>query len=391
MPIINRIAEFQADMTAWRRDLHAHPELGYEETRTAATVAEKLRAFGCDEVVTGIAATGVVGVIRGRMAGDGAIGLRADMDALPIQESTGHAWASTVPGKMHACGHDGHTTMLLGAARYLAETRNFQGTAVVIFQPAEEGGGGGQKMLEEGLLERFPLQTVWGMHNWPGHEVGTFAARTGPMMAAVDTFDITITGEGGHAAMAYLARDPIVVVGQLIQAVQTIVSRNVKAVDAVVVSITRVHSGDAFNVVPETASVWGTVRTYLPETRELVRRRLNEILTGLEAAFGVRIECNYALGYPTTVNSEAETEFALEVARELAGAEHVRDDIEPSMGAEDFAYMLQERPGCYIRIGNGPMTGGRTLHSPHFDFNDAILPWGASYWARLVERALPAG
>ncbi|WGF87338.1 M20 aminoacylase family protein [Marinivivus vitaminiproducens] len=388
MPIINRIADFQDDMTEWRRDFHAHPELGYEEVRTSAVITERLKAFGLDEVHTGLAGTGVVGVIRGSEPGEDAIGLRADIDALPIEEKTGVAYASTHPGKMHACGHDGHTTMLLGAARYLAETRRFAGTAYVIFQPAEEGGAGARKMVEDGLFGRFPMRAVFGMHNWPGMPIGEIAARVGPMMAAADVFAITITGRGGHGAMPHETRDPIVVAATLVQMLQTIVSRNVKALDNAVVSVTQIHAGDAHNVIPGTAQVGGTVRTFSREAQDLVKERMHAIAKGLEASFDVEIEVGYRHGYPVTANSEAETELALATAADVAN--RTGSDIEPAMGSEDFSFMLNERPGCYIWLGNGPSEGERKLHSAYYDFNDQVLPYGASYWARLVERALPA-
>ena len=389
MAIINRIGEFHDEMRAWRQDLHAHPELGFEERRTSALVVDKLRAFGVDEVHTGLARTGVIGVLKAG-AGSGAIGLRADMDALPIHEATGCAYASTSAGKMHACGHDGHTTMLLGAARYLAETRNFDGTVYFIFQPAEEMLGGGRTMVEEGLFERFPAETVFGMHNWPGMPLGQFAMRAGPVMAAADRFLVQLTGRGGHAAMPHQCRDPLVAAAQIVVALQSIVARNVDPVQRAVVSVTQVHGGDTFNVIPETAMLTGTVRSFLPEMRDLLERRLHEIATGLGTALGVRVEVEYQRGYPPTVNTEAETEVAALAAAEVAGADKVDRAREPTMGAEDFAYMLEQRPGSYVFIGNGGGEDAPMLHSPHYDFSDEALPYGASYWARLVERALPA-
>ena len=389
MAIINRIGEFHDEMRAWRQDLHAHPELGFEERRTSALVVDKLRAFGVDEVHTGLARTGVIGVLKAG-AGSGAIGLRADMDALPIHEATGCAYASTSAGKMHACGHDGHTTMLLGAARYLAETRNFDGTVYFIFQPAEEMLGGGRTMVEEGLFERFPAGTVFGMHNWPGMPLGQFAMRAGPVMAAADRFIVRLTGRGGHAAMPHQCRDPLVAAAQIVIALQSIVARNVDPVQRAVVSVTQVHGGDTFNVIPETAMLTGTVRSFLPEVRDLLERRLREIATGLGAALGVGVEIEYQRGYPPTVNTEAETELAALAAAEVAGADKIDRAREPTMGAEDFAYMLEQRPGSYVFIGNGGGEDTPMLHSPHYDFSDDALPYGASYWARLVERALPA-
>jgi amidohydrolase len=389
MAIINRIGEFHEEMRAWRHDLHAHPELGFEERRTSGLVADKLRAFGLDEVHTGLARTGVVGVLRAG-SGGGAIGLRADMDALPIHEATGRDYASTSPGKMHACGHDGHTTMLLGAARYLAETRNFDGTVYLIFQPAEEMLGGGRTMVEEGLFQRFPAAQVFGMHNWPSMPLGQFAMRAGPVMAAADRFTINLTGRGGHAAMPHQCRDPLVAAAQIVLALQSIVARNVDPVQRAVISVTQVHGGDTFNVIPESAMLTGTARSFLPEVRDLLERRLREIATGLGTALGARVEIEYQRGYPPTVNSEAETEVAALAAAEVAGADKVDRHREPTMGAEDFAYMLEQRPGSYVFIGNGGGEDTPMLHSPHYDFNDEALPYGASYWARLVECVLPA-
>jgi amidohydrolase len=390
MPIINRVAEFQDELTAWRRHLHEHPELAYEETATAAFVAERLRSFGVDEVHTGIARTGVVGVIRGRDGG-GAIALRADMDALPIREATGLDYASRHDGRMHACGHDGHTTMLLGAARYLAETRNFRGTVHLVFQPAEEGSGGGRRMIEEGLFRRFPAERVFGMHNWPWLPVGSFAMCRGPAMAAADQFRITVTGTGCHAAMPHTGRDPIIAATLIVQALQAVVSRQVDPLDNAVVSVTRFAGGDAYNVVPETAELLGTVRTFRTGTQDFLRRRMAEVVEGIARAQGLEAVLDYRIGYPPTVNSAAEAALGADTAAEIAGEECVDRAPAPSMGAEDFAFMLQERPGSYIWLGSGGAEAGRILHSPHYDFNDAALPYGVSYWARLVERLLPAG
>ena len=387
MAIINRIGEFHQDMTAWRRDLHAHPELGFEEHRTAALVADRLKAFGLDEIHTGIARTGVVGVLRAG-TGSGAIGLRADMDALPIDEASGAPHASTTSGKMHACGHDGHTTMLLGAARYLAETRNFDGTVYLIFQPAEEMLGGGRVMLEEGLLERFPMSQLYGLHNWPKLPVGSFALRPGPMMAAADRFTLTLHGQGGHGAMPELARDPVVAAAQIVLAMQTIVSRNVDPVKQAVVSVTQIHSGDAFNVIPQTALIAGTCRSFAPEVRDLIERRITSISHGVGEALQVEVHVAYERGYPPTVNSEAETVLAAQAAADVVGDERVDPATPPVMGAEDFSYMLEQRPGSYIFMGSGRPEA--PLHSPQYDFNDEALTVGASYWARLVERLLPA-
>jgi len=388
MAIINRIGDFQDEMTAWRRDLHAHPELGFEETRTAAFVADKLHGFGFDEVHTGIARTGVVGVLKAG-SGAAAIGLRADMDALPIHEATGRPYASTVPGKMHACGHDGHTTMLLGAARYLAETRNFDGTVYFIFQPAEELEGGGRVMVEEGLFERFPAPRVFGLHNWPRAPLGTFGMRAGPIMAAADRVEIKVTGQGGHGAMPHLCRDPLVAAAQIVVALQVIVGRNVDPVAQGVVSITQFHGGDADNVIPQEVTLRGTCRSFAPEVRDLLERRIDEVARGVAAAHQVECKVTYARGYPATVNTEAEVTLAADAAADVVGEERVDRAVAPIMGAEDFAYMLERKPGAYIFMGGGD-EAAPMLHSPDYDFNDEALPYGASYWARLVERLLPA-
>jgi hippurate hydrolase len=387
MPIINSVASFADEVAAWRRDIHTHPELDYDTIRTAGVVADKLKLFGCDEIVTGIGRTGVVGVIKGRLPGDKVIGLRADMDALPILEATGKAYASQTPGKMHACGHDGHTAMLLGAAKYLAETRNFAGTAVVIFQPAEEGGGGGKAMVDDGLITRFGITEVYGMHNMPGLPVGHFAVRHGPMMAAADRFTIEVEGKGAHAAKPNDSIDTVVIVAQLITALQSIVSRNVDPLDSGVVSVTAIKAGDAFNVLPQTATLKGTCRTLKPETRDLLENRMREVCAGIAAAFGAKISIEYNRGYPITFNHEKETDFAIAVASDISGKENVQTDIPPTMGAEDFSYMLEERPGTMIFIGNGDSAG---LHHPAYDFNDDVIPAGVSYWGRLVETAMPA-
>lgn len=387
MPIINSVASFADEVAAWRRDIHTHPELDYDTIRTAGVVADKLKAFGCDEIVTGIGRTGVVGVIKGRLPGDKVIGLRADMDALPILEATGKPYASQTPGKMHACGHDGHTAMLLGAAKYLAETRNFAGTAVVIFQPAEEGGGGGKAMVDDGLITRFGITEVYGMHNMPGLPVGHFAVRHGPMMAAADRFTIEIEGKGSHAAKPNESIDTVVIVAQLITALQSIVARNVDPLDSGVVSVTAIKAGDAFNVLPQTATLKGTCRTLKPETRDLLENRMREVCAGIAATFGAKISIDYSRGYPITFNHEKETDFAIAVASDVSGKENVLTDIPPTMGAEDFSYMLEERPGTMIFIGNGNSAG---LHHPAYDFNDEVIPAGVSYWGRLVETAMPA-
>jgi len=385
MPIINRLAEFQQDIVAWRHDLHRHPELLYEVHRTAATVAGLLRDFGVDAVETGIGRTGVVGVIKGAKGDGRVIGLRADMDALPILETTGKDYASTEPGKMHACGHDGHTAMLLGAARYLAETRNFAGTAVVIFQPAEEGGGGGRAMVEDGLMERFGIDEVYGLHNMPGLDIGRFAIRPGPIMAATDEFSIEITGHGGHAAKPHVTIDPIVIGAQLVTALQTIVSRGVDPIESVVVSVTRFNAGHAHNIIPGSARLGGTVRTLKAELRDFAEERIMRIASGIALATGATIAVDYDRNYPVTVNHAAQTDFAAMVAGEVAGAANVDTDVPPMMGGEDFSYMLEKRPGAFIFLGNGDTAG---LHNSDYDFNDEAIPVGSSYLARLVERAL---
>lgn len=390
MPIINRIAEFHPDMTAWRRDFHMHPELGFEEHRTAGIVADKLREFGCDEVVTGIAKTGVVGVIHGAKGRTGrAIGLRADMDALPILEATGLPHASTAPGRMHACGHDGHTTMLLGAAKYLAETRNFDGTIYVVFQPAEEGGGGGGVMVEEGLFTRFPMERIFGLHNWPGAPAGQFLWREGPVMAAVAGLEIIITGKGGHGALPYQTNDPIVIAAAIIQALQTIVARNVDAADAGVITIGSIHAGEAGNVIPETVRMVGTARWFLPEVGNLLERRFRELVTGIAASFGATAEANFRRAYPATINEGESTKLAVRAAETVAGAARVEHMDKPTMGAEDFAFMLEKKAGSYLMLGGGRGADDASVHHPLYDFNDEILPMGASYWVTLAEQLLP--
>ncbi|MEE1656085.1 M20 aminoacylase family protein [Microvirga sp. CF3062] len=388
MPIINRVADLADEITVWRRDFHENPELLFDVHRTAGIVAEKLKSFGCDEVVTGLGRTGVVGVIKGRTNNSGrAIGLRADMDALPIEEATNVPHTSKVPGKMHACGHDGHTAMLLGAAKYLAETRNFDGTAVVIFQPAEEGGGGGNEMVKDGLMERFGVQEVYGMHNMPGIPVGQFAIRAGAMMAAADRFTITIEGKGGHAARPHDCIDPVVISAQVITALQTIASRNADPLESVVVSVCTVKAGEAFNVIPQTAMLLGTVRTLSPEVRDLAETRIRAIVENVCAAFGAKAEVEYDRGYPVTMNDPDKTEFMASVARAVAGENAVDTTIPPLMGAEDFSYMLEQRPGAYIFLGNGDTAG---VHHPAYDFNDEASPYGVSLWAKIVEAGMPA-
>jgi hippurate hydrolase len=389
MPIVNRIADFHGDITAWRRDLHAHPELLYDVHRTAGAVAEKLRSFGCDEVVTGIGRTGVVGIIRGSAAGEGArvIGLRADMDALPIEEANDLPYKSTVPGKMHACGHDGHSAMLLGAARYLAETRNFAGTAVVIFQPAEEGGAGGKAMVQDGLMERFHIEEVYGMHNYPGLAVGQFALRTGPMMASADRLFIEIEGKGGHAARPHATIDTVLVGAQIINQIQSIVARNVDPLEAAVISICVFQAGSTDNVIPQTAQLRGTARALRPQVRDLLEARLQQVVTGTAALYGATAKLDYRRDYPVTSNHERQAAFAVSVAAQVAGRERVNEHVAPVMGAEDFSFMLEARPGAFIFTGNGDSAG---LHHPAYDFNDEVIPFGTSYWVKLVETALAA-
>ncbi|WPZ20777.1 M20 aminoacylase family protein [Sulfitobacter faviae] len=386
MPVKNRFAELHADITAWRRDLHENPEILFETHRTSATVAEKLRSFGCDEVVEGIGRTGVVGVIKGKETGSGkVIGLRADMDALPIHEQTGLDYASKTDGAMHACGHDGHTAMLLGAAQYLAETRNFDGTVVVIFQPAEEGGGGGREMCEDGMMERWGIQEVYGMHNWPGMPTGSFGIRAGSFFAATDQFDITFEGRGGHAAKPHETVDTTVMSAQAVLALQTITARNADPVEQIVVSVTSFEtSSKAFNVIPQKVQIKGTVRTMSAEMRELAEKRINEICNGIAGTFGGSADVTYHRGYPVMVNHEEQTEFAADVARSISGQ---CEEAPLVMGGEDFAFMLEERPGAYILVGNGDTAA---VHHPEYNFNDEAIPAGCSWWAGIVEQRMPA-
>ena len=386
MPIKNRFAELQPQIAAWRRDIHAHPELGYDTHRTSALVAEQLKSFGCDEIATGIGRTGVVGVIRGKTDTSGrAIGLRADMDALPMLEQTGVDYASTEDGKMHACGHDGHTAMLLGAAQYLCETRNFDGTAVVIFQPAEEGGGGGREMCQDGLMARFGIQEVYGMHNWPGMDVGSFAIRSGIFFAATDLFEIEVEGKGGHAAKPHETIDPTVVTSHIILAAQSIASRNADPVGQIVVSVTGMEtSSQAFNVIPQTVRLRGTVRTMSNEMRDLAETRLTQLATGVAESFGAVARVQYNRNYPMTVNTPDQTDFAAQVASTVSGNCAEANLV---MGGEDFSYMLEERPGAYILMGNG---NSAALHHPEYNFDDDAIPAGCSYWAELVEQRLAA-
>lgn len=380
---------FLAELTAQRRDIHAHPELAFDEYRTADLVAGELTRYGLD-VHRGIARTGVVGVLKAGAA-PRMIGLRADMDALPVAEQNEFPHHSKHPGKMHACGHDGHTAMLLGAARYLAAHPDFDGTAVFIFQPAEESEGGAAVMIEDGLFERFPVDAVFGLHNWPGIPVGEMAVLPGPVMAGTCTFEISVRGHGCHAAMPHQGVDAIVAGAQLVQALQTVVSRNLHPCESAVVSVTQFHAGEAWNVIPEEVVLRGTIRSFKAEVQELVERAIERLCNGVAAANGAQIGVRFDRRYPPTVNSPAEARFCQEVAKAVLGEERVLTDALPSMGAEDFAYMLREKPGCYVWLGNGPGTGGCTLHNPHYDFNDELLNFGVNYWVRLVQRALPKG
>ena len=387
MAIRNRFAELHDEIAGWRQDLHRHPELLFDTHRTSAFVAEKLREFGCDEVVGGIGRTGVVGIVHGRTRLSGrVVGLRADMDALPITETSGVSHASVEPGKMHACGHDGHTSMLLGATKYLAETRNFDGTAAVIFQPAEEGGGGGREMVEDGLMERFGVQEVYGMHNMPGLPAGEFAIRSGPFLAAADTVAIRVEGLGGHAARPHVAVDTTVVACHIVIALQTIASRHVDPLEPVVVSITSFRTGsETHNVIPGTVELMGTIRTMNEDVRIDVRKRIEEIASSTAAAFGARAFVEIEDGYPVMVNSETETQHAATAAERVAGT--VNRDAAKLMGAEDFSFMLNERPGAYILIGNGDTA---PVHNSHYDFNDEAIPSGCSWWVEVAESRLSA-
>jgi amidohydrolase len=387
MPIASRIAEMKAEVAAWRRDIHEYPEILFDVHRTAGSVAEKLKAFGCDEVVTGIGRTGVVGVIHGRGTGPRkVVGLRADMDALPMDEQTNLPYRSKNPGKMHACGHDGHTAMLLGGAKYLADTRDFSGTAVVIFQPAEEGGGGGREMVNDGLMDRFGIQEVYGMHNMPGVPTGHFAIRPGPLLAAADRILIEIEGFGTHAAKPHLGVDPVVVGAQIVNQAQAVVSRSVDPIKSGLISICQFHAGSADNVIPQTATLRGTARSLVPEVRNTLENRLREIVEGTAKAYGAKATLTYSRGYPVTSNHERQTEFAAAIASEVVGPDSVDANTPPLMGGEDFSYMLEARPGAFIFIGNGDTAG---LHHPGYDFNDDAIPAGVAFWARLVETAMP--
>lgn len=388
MPIVNRIAEFHDEITQWRRDLHENPELMYDLPETAKTLEDRLKMFGCDDVVTGLGRTGVVAVIKGRTDTKGrVIGLRSDMDALPIDETTGKAYASKNPGKMHACGHDGHMAMLLGAAKYLTETRNFDGTAVLIFQPAEEGGAGAKAMINDGLMERFGIQEVYGMHNFPGIPLGNFAIRSGPITAATDEFAIVVEGYGAHAARPNLAIDPVLIGAAIVQNLQSIASRNVDPLECIVVSTTMFNAGRVFNIIPQSAALRGTIRTLNPVVRDIAEKRFRAIVENTAAAFGATVDIDYDRGYPVTSNHADETDFAVGVASQIVGADRVDANVAPFMVGEDFSFMLEERPGAFIFMGNGPTAG---LHHSEYDFDDEAIPVGVSYWARLVETALAA-
>ncbi|HMD64667.1 MAG TPA: M20 aminoacylase family protein [Stellaceae bacterium] len=386
MAIIGRIAEFHDDLTNWRRDIHAHPELGFEEQRTSDLVANKLAEFGY-EVFRGVGRTGVVGRLRVG-ASPRSVGLRADMDALPIHEATNLAYRSRHQGRMHACGHDGHTAMLLGAALYLAETRNFDGTLHLIFQPAEEGLGGGEAMVKDGLFDRFPCDTVFGMHNRPGLAIGKFQIRTGPMMAGGAYFDIAVTGRGAHGARPEAGIDPVIVASHITTALQTIVSRNVRPLDTAVLSVTQIHAGDAYNVIPEQAFIRGTARAFAPETLQLIECNMRRIASGVASGFGATAELDFRILFPPLVNDVAEAEFIADTAAEIVGADSVNRDGNLVMASEDFSYMLNLRPGAYIQIGNGDGTAGCEVHNPGYDFNDEALPFGASLFVKLAERKL---
>jgi len=387
MSVLPAIRALHPELTAWRQDFHRHPELGYQEVRTAALVAERLESFGL-EVHTGIGRTGVVGVLRGAREGARTIALRADMDALPMYEENTFAHASSKPGVFHGCGHDGHTTMLLGAARHLAAHPDFAGTVVFVFQPAEEGLAGGKAMLDDGLFERFPCDEVYGLHNWPGEPLGVAVTRAGPMMAASDLFDIEVTGLGGHAAMPHRTVDPIVVAAHIVTALQTLVSRSVDPVDAAVVSVTAIEAGSTYNVIPRSARLKGTARTFVPATRDLVEAGITRIAQQVAAAFEATAEVRYRRNYPPTVNSVRETAFAHEAAEAVLGADHVFGDRPPCMGGEDFAFLLEQRPGSYIWLGQGDGIGTPNVHHPRYDFNDELLPIGVGYWAALVAARL---
>jgi hippurate hydrolase len=387
MPVLNRAAEMQEEVAGWRRHLHEHPEILYDVHETAKFVADKLTSFGCDVVETGIGRTGVVAIIKGRQGDGPTVGFRADMDALPIFETSGKEWASKTPGKAHSCGHDGHTAMLLGAAQYLAETRNFKGSVAVIFQPAEEGGAGALAMIQDGFIEKHSISQVYGMHNSPGLPLGEFAIRKGSVMAAADTFEIIVNGRGSHAAQPHLSVDPVLTAGHILVSLQSIVSRQTDPLKSLVVTVASIHGGEASNVIPDTVKMGGTVRTLLPETRDFAEKRLTEVVQATALAHGATAQVNYRRGYPVTFNHDEETDFAAAVAGKVAGPKAVDMTMAPHMGAEDFSYMLERRPGAFIFIGNGDTA---SLHNPAYDFNDEALPYGISYWVTLAETALAA-
>lgn len=387
MPVINRVAEMQDEIAEWRRHLHENPELLYDVHHTAGFVAEKLKAFGCDVVETGIGKTGVVGIIKGSKGPGPVLGFRADMDALPIFETSGKPWASKTPGKAHSCGHDGHTAMLLGAAQYLCETRNFKGSVAVIFQPAEEGGAGAKAMIDDGFIETFGIDQVYGMHNEPRLPVGNFAIRKGGIMAAADTFEITVTGRGSHAAQPHLSIDPVLAASHIVIALQTIVARETDPLRSLVVTVATIHGGEASNVIPGHVTLSGTVRTLLPETRDFAEKRLTEVAEATAGVHNAIATVVYKRGYPVTFNHADETDFAVSIAGKVSGAKAVNDVAAPHMGAEDFSYMLEKRPGAFIFIGNGDTAG---LHNAAYDFNDEVIPYGVSYWVTLAETALSA-
>ncbi|AXV16290.1 amidohydrolase [Neorhizobium sp. SOG26] len=387
MPVINRVAEMQDQVAEWRRHLHENPELLYDVHQTSAFVAEKLKSFGCDVVETGIGRTGVVAIVKGNRGEGPVIGFRADMDALPIFETSGKPWASKTPGKAHSCGHDGHTAMLLGAAQYLAETRNFKGSVALIFQPAEEGGAGALAMINDGMMEKFGISQVYGMHNEPQLPVGSFAIRKGGIMAAADTFEITINGRGSHAAQPHKSVDPVLVSSHVILALQSVVSRETDPLKSLVVTVASIHGGEASNVIPASVKMTGTVRTLLPETRDYAEKRLKEVAEATATAHGATASVVYGRGYPVTFNHDQETDFAVEIASKVAGPKAVETGMAPHMGAEDFSYMLEKRPGAFIFIGNGDTAN---LHNAAYDFNDEAIPYGVSYWVTLAETALAA-
>ena len=387
MPVINRVAEMQDQIAEWRRHLHENPELLYDVHHTSAFVAEKLTSFGCDVVETGIGKTGVVAIIKGRHGDGPVIGFRADMDALPILETSGKPWASKTPGKAHSCGHDGHTAMLLGAAQYLSETRNFKGSIAVIFQPAEEGGAGALAMINDGFIDKFGIEQVYGMHNEPRLPLGNFAIAKGGIMAAADTFEITVKGRGSHAAQPHLSIDPVLAASQVVVALQSIVSRETDPLRSLVVTVASIHGGEASNVIPAFVTLTGTVRTLLPETRDFAEKRLKEVAEGTAIVHGATAEVIYRRGYPVTFNHDQETDFAAEVAGKVAGPRAVDSNMAPHMGAEDFSYMLEKRPGAFIFVGNGDTA---SLHNAAYDFNDEAIPYGVSYWVTLAETALAA-